>query len=55
MPPGFLAAANGDPGAAWQASKSTIEIKEKLVAKSDRVKSVDIHPTETWVIGALYR
>ena len=38
-----------------QASKSTIEIKEKLVAKSDRVKSVDLHPTETWVIGALYR
>jgi coatomer subunit beta' len=36
------------------AGKSTIDIKEKLVAKSDRVKSVDLHPTEPWAIGALY-
>src|SRR5438552_306691 len=31
-----------------------LEIKRKLSARSDRVKSVDIHPTEPWVLSALY-
>lgn len=31
-----------------------LEVKKKLSATSDRVKSVDIHPTEPWVLAALY-
>mmetsp|Transcript_15386 Transcript_15386/g.23181 ORF Transcript_15386/g.23181 Transcript_15386/m.23181 type:complete len:1014 (+) Transcript_15386:125-3166(+) len=31
-----------------------LEIKKELSARSDRVKSVDIHPTEPWVLSALY-
>ncbi|CAM9596798.1 unnamed protein product, partial [Heterosigma akashiwo] len=31
-----------------------LEIKKKLSARSDRVKSVEIHPTEPWVLAALY-
>jgi coatomer subunit beta' len=31
-----------------------LDIKKKLSAKSDRVKSVDIHPTEPWALAALY-
>jgi len=31
-----------------------LEIKRKLCAKSDRVKSVDIHPTEPWLLASLY-
>lgn len=31
-----------------------LEIKKKLQARSDRVKSVDMHPTENWVLSALY-
>lgn len=31
-----------------------IEIKKKLVAKSDRVKSVDFHPEFPWVLIGLY-
>jgi len=31
-----------------------LEIKKELTARSDRVKSVDLHPTETWVLSALY-
>lgn len=31
-----------------------LEIKKKLSASSERVKSVDIHPTETWALAALY-
>eukprot|EP00002_Diphylleia_rotans_P003687 TRINITY_DN1256_c0_g1_i3.p1 TRINITY_DN1256_c0_g1~~TRINITY_DN1256_c0_g1_i3.p1 ORF type:complete len:823 (-),score=163.17 TRINITY_DN1256_c0_g1_i3:43-2511(-) len=31
-----------------------LEIKRKLCARSDRVKSVDIHPTEPWVLASLY-
>jgi len=31
-----------------------LEIKKKLSAQSERVKSVDIHPTETWALTALY-
>jgi len=30
------------------------EIKRKLSARSDRVKSVDIHPTEPWILSSLY-
>mmetsp|Transcript_2894 Transcript_2894/g.5235 ORF Transcript_2894/g.5235 Transcript_2894/m.5235 type:complete len:990 (-) Transcript_2894:195-3164(-) len=31
-----------------------LEIKKELTARSDRVKSVDLHPTEPWVLSALY-
>ena len=31
-----------------------LEIKKKLQARSDRVKCVDMHPTESWVLSALY-
>jgi len=31
-----------------------MEIKKKLTARSDRVKQVDLHPTEPWVLAALY-
>uniref|UniRef100_A0A2K5K0V6 Coatomer subunit beta' n=1 Tax=Colobus angolensis palliatus TaxID=336983 RepID=A0A2K5K0V6_COLAP len=29
-------------------------IKRKLTARSDRVKSVDLHPTEPWMLASLY-
>jgi len=31
-----------------------LDIKKKLSARSDRVKSVDFHPTEPWVLSGLY-
>ena len=31
-----------------------LEIKKLLSARSDRVKSVDFHPTEPWVLAGLY-
>jgi len=31
-----------------------LDITKKLSASSDRVKSVDIHPTEPWALAALY-
>ncbi|CAM9271615.1 unnamed protein product, partial [Discosporangium mesarthrocarpum] len=31
-----------------------LEIKKKLSNRSDRVKSVDIHPAEPWVMSSLY-
>jgi len=31
-----------------------LEIKKKLSARSDRVKCVDLHPQESWVLSALY-
>lgn len=31
-----------------------LDVKRKLLARSDRVKCVDLHPTETWVLVALY-
>ncbi|XP_024389865.1 coatomer subunit beta'-1 [Physcomitrium patens] len=31
-----------------------LEIKRKLAQRSDRVKCVDIHPTEPWILAALY-
>eukprot|EP01054_Gregarina_sp_Poly1_P009160 Gregarina_sp_Poly_1__9159@NODE_562_length_7523_cov_90_276019_g442_i0_p3_GENE_NODE_562_length_7523_cov_90_276019_g442_i0NODE_562_length_7523_cov_90_276019_g442_i0_p3_ORF_typecomplete_len446_score42_41WD40/PF00400_32/28WD40/PF00400_32/4WD40/PF00400_32/1_5e05WD40/PF00400_32/9e08WD40/PF00400_32/2_4e07WD40/PF00400_32/3_9e09WD40/PF00400_32/9_3e03WD40/PF00400_32/2_5e02WD40/PF00400_32/2_7e03ANAPC4_WD40/PF12894_7/0_0017ANAPC4_WD40/PF12894_7/1_2e05ANAPC4_WD40/PF12894_7/3_1e06ANAPC4_WD40/PF12894_7/1_6e06AN len=31
-----------------------LEWKKRLQTSSDRVKSVDLHPTETWVLAALY-
>lgn len=31
-----------------------MDIKKKLSSRSERVKSVDIHPTEPWVLSALY-
>ncbi|KAJ1504650.1 Coatomer subunit beta' [Coelomomyces lativittatus] len=31
-----------------------LNIKKKFTARTDRVKSVDIHPTEPWVLASLY-
>jgi len=31
-----------------------LEIKRKLTARSDRVKSVDLHPSEPWMLVSLY-
>eukprot|EP01027_Heterolobosea_sp_BB2_P002946 GEZU01004435.1.p1 GENE.GEZU01004435.1~~GEZU01004435.1.p1 ORF type:complete len:992 (-),score=264.33 GEZU01004435.1:172-3147(-) len=31
-----------------------LDVKKKLLLRSDRVKSVDIHPTEPWVLLSLY-
>jgi len=31
-----------------------LDVKKKLTARSDRVKCVDLHPTEPWVLAALY-
>jgi len=31
-----------------------LDIKKKFSASSERVKSVDIHPSEPWALGALY-
>ena len=31
-----------------------LDIKRKLNARSERVKSVDFHPTEPWILSALY-
>ncbi|KAK1265535.1 Coatomer subunit beta'-2 [Acorus gramineus] len=31
-----------------------LEIKRKLAQRSERVKSVDLHPTEPWILSSLY-
>lgn len=31
-----------------------LEIKKKLLSRSERVKSVDVHPSLPWVLIALY-
>uniref|UniRef100_UPI003AAB6239 coatomer subunit beta'-like n=1 Tax=Centroberyx gerrardi TaxID=166262 RepID=UPI003AAB6239 len=31
-----------------------LDIKRRLTARSDRVKSVDLHPTEPWMVASLY-
>jgi len=31
-----------------------LDIKRQLISRSDRVKSVDFHPTEPWLLTALY-
>ena len=31
-----------------------LEIKKLLASRSERVKSCDLHPTEPWVLSALY-
>jgi coatomer subunit beta' len=33
---------------------SRLDIKKKLTTRSDRVKAVDLHPTEPWVLSSLY-
>lgn len=32
----------------------TLDVKQKFSVRSDRVKAVDLHPTEPWVLTALY-
>ncbi len=36
------------------ASKKSDHVQRKLSAKSERVKAVDLHPREPWVLSALY-
>lgn len=31
-----------------------LDIKRKLLSRSDRVKALDLHPTEPWICAALY-
>ncbi|XP_042901558.1 coatomer subunit beta' [Parasteatoda tepidariorum] len=31
-----------------------LDVKRKLLARSDRVKCVDLHPTEPWMLASLY-
>ncbi|XP_076325541.1 coatomer subunit beta' [Tachypleus tridentatus] len=31
-----------------------LDVKRKLLARSDRVKSVDLHPSEPWMLASLY-
>lgn len=31
-----------------------LEIKKKVVHKSERVKSVELHPTKPWILIGLY-
>ncbi len=33
---------------------ASLALSKKLVQRSDRVKSVDMHPTEPWVVCGLY-
>ncbi|CBY39886.1 unnamed protein product, partial [Oikopleura dioica] len=31
-----------------------LDIRRELTARSERVKSVDLHPTEPWLLCSLY-
>lgn len=31
-----------------------LDVKKKLVARSERVKCIDVHPTESWILVSLY-
>lgn len=31
-----------------------LDVNKKLSARSDRVKCVDVHPTEPWILSSLY-
>lgn len=31
-----------------------LDVKKKLVARSERVKCIDVHPTESWIVASLY-
>ena len=31
-----------------------LDVRKKLSSRSDRVKCVDLHPTEEWMLAALY-
>ncbi|GIX79871.1 coatomer subunit beta' [Caerostris extrusa] len=31
-----------------------LDVKRKLLARSDRVKCVDLHPSEPWMLASLY-
>ena len=45
------------PHASYAASplcRLSLRVQRKLSSRSDRVKSVDIHPTEPWVLSAMY-
>ncbi|KAF1775234.1 WD40-repeat-containing domain [Phytophthora cactorum] len=41
-------------GAPYTHHPLRLDIKRKLSSRSERVKSVDLHPTEPWVLSALY-
>ncbi|KAL0425061.1 UNVERIFIED_CONTAM: Coatomer subunit beta'-2, partial [Sesamum radiatum] len=38
----------------WFELPLRLEIKRKLAQRSERVKSVDLHPTEPWILASLY-
>lgn len=38
----------------WPPQPLRLDVKRKLTARSDRVKSVDLHPTEPWMLASLY-
>lgn len=31
-----------------------LDVRKKLSSRSDRVKSIDLHPTEPWICASLY-
>ena len=43
-----------DPLACTKLQPLRLDIKRQLSARSDRVKSVDMHPTEPWLLSSLY-
>ncbi|TVU08045.1 hypothetical protein EJB05_41430, partial [Eragrostis curvula] len=38
----------------WGSHPLRLEIKRKLAQRSERVKAVDLHPTEPWIMASLY-
>ena len=39
---------------ALRSPRASLRVQKKMTVRSDRVKSVDMHPTEPWVCCALY-
>ncbi|CAL5373637.1 unnamed protein product [Camellia sinensis] len=51
--PPFSDSINGD-AFSFPKMPLRLEIKRKLAQRSERVKSVDLHPTEPWILASLY-
>jgi hypothetical protein len=41
-------------GRNWKHANSVYQIKRQLFARSERVKGIDFHPTEPWILTTLY-
>ena len=60
QPPAWFASCTCTPGFLTSINQSDPNVyspwpwQRKLSSHSDRVKSVDIHPTEPWVLSAMY-